>query len=77
MRRNEITADAPLPLAGVPRHIVDDVRAGLDDLQNSRGDSGEIVLASIDKKLADWRAGNKHKKNGHGESRPDRTKTDQ
>lgn len=77
MRSKVIDEDAPSALAGVPRHIVDDVRAGLDDLKHSRGVPGEVVLAAIDKKLADWHAKNIDKKSGHGKNRSDSTKADQ
>ncbi len=61
MHPKEIAKDVPSPLAEIPKHLVDDVRAGLADLKHSRGVSGEVVLANIDKKLSDWHSRNSNK----------------
>jgi hypothetical protein len=48
------------PLPTLPRHIVEAIEAGLDDLRHGRSVEGAVGLASIDKRLADWRAKQKN-----------------
>ena len=39
---------------GVPQDIVDACLAGLDDIRNNRGVPGDVVLAGIGRKLAEY-----------------------
>jgi hypothetical protein len=75
MRWDEIKEESVPPSPDVPRHIVEGIEAGIEDLKHARGVPGDVVLAEVDHRIAVWRS-KKDSVGRNGENRSSRPKTD-